>query len=271
MPSLGPLNRGLWWMLDRMLRRLDGPLKAALNEAGMPSPELRLFRGRSPLLHLVACSPSIMAVPADLPPTTHVTGAWVDPRPPAPLPGPVEAFLAAGAPPILVSFGSMASDSAAFHAAAVTGALGKARLRAVVQGLPVTASDAILPVGAVDHRALLPRMFAALHHGGAGTTHAVVRAGRPSVVVPHVGDQPYWAMRLERLGVAPPPIASKDLSEELLAERLALATAAAMRERAARLGEAVASEAGTAAAVEAIAALNRPASGGVTDPGGPSR
>src|SRR5699024_6533560 len=47
MPSLSPLNRSLWAMLDRMLRRLDQPLHTALEQAGMPSPDLRLFRGRS--------------------------------------------------------------------------------------------------------------------------------------------------------------------------------------------------------------------------------
>ena len=254
MPSLGPLNRGLWWMLDRMLRRFNAPLHAALAEAGMPSPQLRLFRGRSPLLHLVACSPSIVEVPADLPPTTRVTGAWIDPRPPAALPAEIERFLRAGEAPLLVTFGSMASDAAAAHAATVSGALATAGRRAIVQGLPVQASDTIVTAGALDHRALMPSTRAVIHHGGAGTTHAVVAAGVPSIVVPHVGDQRYWADRLHRLGVAAPPIAPRDLSAAELVDRIAAVEEQQMRTRAAELARQVAAEAGLATAVAVIGA-----------------
>lgn len=252
MPSLGPLNRGLWWILDRMLRRFNAPLHDALADAGMPSPDLRLFRGRSPLLHLVACSPSIIEVPADLPSTSRVTGAWLDPRPPAMLPAEVERFLLAGEAPLLVTFGSMASDAAAAHAAAITGALTQAGRRAIVQGLPVEASDSIMTAGSLDHRALMPRTRAVIHHGGAGTTHAVVAAGVPSIVVPHVGDQRYWADRLHRLGVAPAAIAPHDLSTERLLDRIAAVDGPELRARAVELQRRVAAEAGVATAVTAI-------------------
>ena len=254
MPSLGPLNRALWWMLDRMLRRFNAPLHAALADAGMPSPELRLFRGRSTLLHLVACSPSIIEVPADLPSTSRVTGAWIDPRPPAALPAEVERFLEAGDAPLLVTFGSMASDAAAAHAAIVTSALATTGQRAIVQGLPVRASDTILPVGALDHRALMPRTQAVLHHGGAGTTHAVVAAGVPSIVVPHVGDQRYWADRLHRLGVAPMPIAPHELTVDRLVERLAAVDEEGMHARAGDLARQVRAETGVETAVAAVSA-----------------
>ena len=254
MPSLGPLNRGLWWVLDRMLRRFNAPLHAALADAGMASPKLRLFRGRSTLLHLVACSPSIIEVPGDLPPTTRVTGGWVDPRPPGALPADVEQFLAAGESPLLVTFGSMASDAAAARAAAVSEALATAGRRAIVQGLPVQASSTILPAGALDHRALMPRTRAVIHHGGAGTAHAVVAAGVPSIVVPHVGDQRYWADRLHRLGVAPPPLAPRDLSAEQLVDRIARVEESPTRARAVELAGRVAAEAGLASAVVAIGA-----------------
>ncbi len=64
-------------------------------------------------------------------------------------------------------------------------------------------SPNLLRIGVLDHRALFPHAALVVHHGGAGTTHTVVAAGVPSVVVPHVGDQRYWADRLQRLGVAP--------------------------------------------------------------------
>jgi UDP:flavonoid glycosyltransferase YjiC (YdhE family) len=254
MPSLGPMNRGRWRMLARMLARLDAPLHAELARAGIGSSGISLFRGRSPRLHLVACSPSIMRVPDDLPSTTRVTGAWLDPRPPEPLPPEITAFLDAGPAPILVTFGSMANDAAAAHAAALMTALERTGLRAVVQGLPIADSDAVCRIGAVDHRALLPQVAMALHHGGAGTVHAVVGAGKPSVVVPHVGDQRYWADRLQRLGVAPPPLSPKAFDADRLTTAIRRATEPEPRERAARLGRALVTERGMEQAVEAIGA-----------------
>ena len=59
-----------------------------------------------------------------------------------------------------------------------------------------------------------------IHHGGAGTTHAAVAAGVPSVVIPHVGDQPYWAARLHRLGVAPSPLDLKAVTSDAVRERV---------------------------------------------------
>jgi vancomycin aglycone glucosyltransferase len=51
----------------------------------------------------------------------------------------------------------------------------------------------VLVIGSVSHRPLFPRVAAVVHHGGAGTTAAATRAGRPQVVVPHLFDQFLWA------------------------------------------------------------------------------
>ncbi|MGQ0608264.1 MAG: nucleotide disphospho-sugar-binding domain-containing protein, partial [Chloroflexota bacterium] len=208
MPNLGPANRALWWMLDRALSRTARPLDALLARAGSAQRGLPLFRARSPVLHLVACSPSIIRVPPDLPPSVAVTGAWVDRSPPLALPEPVGTFLADGSPPVAISFGSMRGIPHDLMRDAIDRML-TAGMRVVVQGEspgcdPVSSS--LLRVGPLDHRALFRRASVVLHHGGAGTTHAATAAGVPSVVVPHVGDQRYWADRLRRLGVAPAPI-----------------------------------------------------------------
>ncbi|MEM9265455.1 MAG: glycosyltransferase [Cyanobacteria bacterium P01_F01_bin.13] len=71
----------------------------------------------------------------------------------------------------------------------------------------------------IPHRWLFPRMSAVVHHCGAGTTAASIRAGVPVVPVPFFGDQPAWGKRLYELGMAAEPIAAKALS----AERLAMA------------------------------------------------
>lgn len=225
MPPLGPFNRAGWFLLDRLLGRLGGPLRDALREAGSGSAgQVSLFRARSPLLHLVACSPALAGVPADLPAHTHFTGAWTATTPPGPLAPEVEAFLAAGPAPAVVTFGSMAVSEPARLAAVVAEALRSSGLRGIVQagaaGIAAAPASDLLPVGEVDHRSLFPRAAVVVHHGGAGTSHAAAVAGVPSVVVPHIGDQGFWADRLRRLGAAPSPVSPRRLDAATLADRL---------------------------------------------------
>jgi sterol 3beta-glucosyltransferase len=254
MPNLGPFNRVAWSMLDRMLARTGKPLDELLARAGSQQRGVPLFRSRSPLLHVVACSPSIIRVPGDLPPTTRVTGAWLDRTPPATLPAALETFLDDGAPPIVVAFGSMSGAADDVVAPAVAAMLDAGR-RVVVQGSAAgtLSSPNLVRIGAVDHRALLPRAAVVIHHGGAGTTHAACAAGVASVVVPHVGDQRYWADRLHRLGVAPAALQARSLDAATLADAaLAAAADRAMRAAAERLAASIAAENGVATAVAAI-------------------
>jgi sterol 3beta-glucosyltransferase len=257
MPGLGPFNRLAWSMLDRMLARTARPLDELLARAGSHQRGIPLFRSRSPLLHMVACSPSIIRVPDDLPPGTRVTGAWLDRSDPRPLPPELDTSLADGAPPIVIAFGSMSGAADEPIGAAIEGMLSAGR-RVVVQGeaAPSVSSPNLIRIGAVDHRALFPRAATVVHHGGAGTTHAACAAGVPSVVVPHVGDQRYWADRLHRLGVAPEPQPARNLDSARLADA-ALATASdrRMREAAQALAAGMAGEDGTAAATAAIESL----------------
>jgi sterol 3beta-glucosyltransferase/vancomycin aglycone glucosyltransferase len=252
MPNLGPLNRLLWGVLDRALSGTGKPLDALLERAGSEQRGLALFRARSPRLHLVACSPSIIRVPPDLPPTTQVTGAWLDRSPPPALPSDLDAFVAEGAPPIVVTFGSMdGAPAAPLHEA--IGAMLEGGRRVVLQGHAPISSPNLATIGPVDHRALFPRAVVVVHHGGAGTTHTASAAGVPSVVVPHVGDQRYWADRLHRLGVAPLPQLATDLRADRLADAtLAAAADPAMRQAAQDLAQHLAAEDGLGTAVAAI-------------------
>jgi sterol 3beta-glucosyltransferase/vancomycin aglycone glucosyltransferase len=251
MPNLGPLNPVAWRLLDRMLRPLDAPLHAVLAESGAAT-RPSLFRGRSSLLHLIACSPSIVSAPPDLPATTRVTGHWPPPVREASLPEQLEVFLADGAPPLIVTLGSMASSESGQVLEAALTAAAKLGLRVVVQHGSAPGGDQVLPVGEVEHRLLFPRAAAIVHHGGAGTTHAAVAAGVPSVVIPHVGDQRYWAARLQSLGVGATPLALREVTTERIVERLKAALQPATAERARRLGERVRAERGLETAVRLI-------------------
>ena len=256
MPNLGPMNPLAWRFLDRVLRPLDAPLHAALAEAGSAA-RPQLFRGRSPLLHLVACSPSIIRVPSDLPATTHVTGWWPPRRTPDPLPTALETFLAEGPAPVVVTFGSMSASHTGRVTAAILDASGGLDLRVVVQDRYVIdgfehQDGRVAHVGHVEHRLLFSRAAAVVHHGGAGTTHATVAAGIPSVVVPHVGDQRYWAQRLRALGVAPASVPLDRPSTAAFVDRLLAAGSATMRDEASALARRVRAETGLEAAIGLI-------------------
>jgi sterol 3beta-glucosyltransferase len=112
-------------------------------------------------------------------------------------------------------------------------------------------ADDVFCADALPHDWLFPRVASVVHHGGAGTTGAALRAGVPAIVVPFTMDQPFWGARVAALGVGPEPIPRGRLTQERLAEALRRAVNdEAMRARAAELGAKIRAEDGVAAAVE---------------------
>jgi sterol 3beta-glucosyltransferase len=156
----------------------------------------------------------------------HVTGYWTLPAGPAWTPPPaLEAFLARGGPVASIGFGSMASSKPEHVTALALGAVRRAGVRAVLLSgwggmASLPPNDDVFCADALPHDWLFPRMQAVVHHGGAGTTGAALQAGVPSIVVPFAADQPFWGMRVARLGVAPAPIPRKRLTEQNLADVL---------------------------------------------------
>jgi UDP:flavonoid glycosyltransferase YjiC (YdhE family) len=93
-------------------------------------------------------------------------------------------------------------------------------------------------------------MAAVVHHGGAGTTAAGLGAGVPSIIVPFMGDQPFWGQRVMEMGVGPAPIPRKQLNGKRLGDAIAQAVSdASMRDRARELGQKIQAEDGIANAV----------------------
>lgn len=101
----------------------------------------------------------------------------------------------------------------------------------------------VLPEGvygleSVPHDWLFPRVAAVVHHGGAGTTAAGLRAGKPSVLCPFYGDQAFWARRIHALGAGPAPVPQKQLNADTLAAAITAAvTDTTMQEKACSLGK----------------------------------
>lgn len=131
------------------------------------------------------------------------TGAWLV-RDERPLPSDLLAFLDNGSPPIYVGLGSLPApkDFARTTIAAVRAQGCRALLsRGWAELALVDDADDCFIVGEHNQQALFPRVAAVVHHGGAGTTTAAALAGRAQVVLPQFGDQPYWASRVEELGI----------------------------------------------------------------------
>jgi len=123
-------------------------------------------------------------------------------------------------------------------------------------GLGAMDGDDVLVLPSAPHAWLFPRVDAVVHHGGAGTTGAGLRAGVPSIVVPFGVDQPFWGSRVHALGAGPAPIPRRTLTRGALAAALRTAVAdPGMRAAAARIGDLLRAEDGVATAVAAIEEL----------------
>jgi sterol 3beta-glucosyltransferase len=207
---------------------------------------------------LYGFSSSVIPKPADWH-NTHVTGYWfldeaADWTPPTAL----TKFLNNGAPPVYVGFGSMGTRKPAETADLVLAALARTGQRAILQSgwgglMKTNLPETVLMVDSISHSWLFPRMAAVVHHGGAGTTAAGLRAGVPSIVIPFFGDQLYWGQRVAKLGVGTAPIPRKKLTVELLANAIHRAVRDPMMiQRATILGSNIQAEDGIANAVRVI-------------------
>ncbi|WP_328936014.1 MULTISPECIES: glycosyltransferase [unclassified Streptomyces] len=201
-------------------------------------------------------SPLIVPRPADWRPGLTVAGYWWPYDGDAQLPSELRDFIDAGPPPVFVGLGSATVPDPERLSAEIVRALRLAGLRGVIQrgwgGLEANGDD-VLTVGEVPHAALFPRMAAVVHHCGAGTTAAGLRAGVPAVPVPIQFDEGFWAARLVALGVAPRAVPLRGLTAESLSAALVRAVREpAHAERAAALGARVRAEDGVAPVLAAL-------------------
>ncbi|MCV7199099.1 glycosyltransferase [Mycobacterium angelicum] len=115
----------------------------------------------------------------------------------------VLSWIAAGKPPIFFGFGSTPLARAADTVAMIEAACAQLGERALIcgNGIEPTQSDHLMAVGAVNHAAIFPACRAVVHHGGAGTTAAGMRAGIPTLILWFWLDQPLWAAAVTELEV----------------------------------------------------------------------
>ncbi|WP_409484522.1 glycosyltransferase [Arsenicicoccus dermatophilus] len=217
---------------------------------------------------LLAASPQVVPPAPDWPMPVTTTGYWrladedrpAEERTPDPV---LTDFVTAGPPPVYVGFGSMSTAAPEQDSRLVAEAITRAGVRAVVlrghadldpaPHLPAQTRDDVLVVDRAPHAWLLPRCAAVVGHGGAGTTAAALHAGVPQLVVPHMGDQPYWGRRVHELGVGPQPVPRRALTADRLAVGIRATGLPHHRRAAAALAATLRLEDGVATAVRLLA------------------
>lgn len=229
---------------------------------GLPAGGVRDYlRFVSELPTLIGISPIVLPPSPDWPKQVSVPGYWIEQVPEGYAPPQALAdFLAAGAPPIYVGFGSMPSMDPAGLRELALAAIARSGQRAIIGGSmhngPAAAeqvNDHVLSVGSIPHEWLFAQTGGVITHGGAGTTGAALRAGVPVGVVAHIADQPFWGRRVCELGVGAPALTRPTLTVDRLAEQVrTVANSDELRRRAADLGAQLRSEDGVAVATETI-------------------
>jgi sterol 3beta-glucosyltransferase len=248
------LETGPWGLMGKTINRfrqevLDLP----------PQTREQNLAARKRMLVVHGYSPHVIPHPPDWPRTYHTTGYWFlnesDQWTPAPE---LLKFLEAGDPPVCLGLGSMTGRDPERITRLMVDAVARSGQRAVLlAGWAGLGGESLPPniflLDSAPHTWLYPRMAAVVHHGGAGTTAAGLRAGRPTIIIPHMADQPFWGTRVQALGVGPKPIPRPNLTAENLGEAIRLAaTDPNFRERANALGKKIRAEDGVGRAVKLI-------------------
>lgn len=190
--------------------------------------ELGVIRTESDLV-LCPVSPTLIPQPLDWPDFAQITGQWNIPSRERLDPG-LQEFLDGGRV-LYAGFGSMRDRHGLARAQAIVSAARGLGMRTLLAtgwgGLVATPDHMVAPdvwvEQSVPHTALLPHVDVAIHHGGAGTTHAMIRAGVPSLIMPFLADQPWWANRLHREGLGPPALSRTTTNPETISQAITAA------------------------------------------------
>ena len=283
-PWLGPATGGLRLWLNRATIAIGRatthhwtrPVNGLRQALGLAPTRDNLFfdAGRGAALSLGLYSPLLGPRQPDAPENFDVIGYAPydsDAGGPAILPPALDAFLAAGPAPLVFTLGSAAVNIPGdFYRESLKAARRLGR-RAVLlvgpDGDPSVADGAAdaIAVAYAPFSLLFPRAAAIVHQGGVGTVQQALRAGRPQLVVPHLGDQFDNGARIARLGVGA-TLARERYRSDAVATRLErLLNDAGLIATAARLGEIATSENGAAEAAIRIGVLLGASNGAKTE------
>ncbi|KAF2621325.1 glycosyltransferase family 1 protein [Macroventuria anomochaeta] len=164
----------------------------------------------------------------------------------------LQAFLNAGAPPVYIGFGSIVLDDPNAMTELIFEASRKSGQRVLLSkgwgGMgadELCVPESVFMLGNVPHDWLFKHVSCVVHHGGAGTTAAGITAGRPTLIVPFFGDQPFWGAMVARAGAGPNPIPHKQLTVDRLVDAINFCLKPESMERANELASKIAAERGS--------------------------
>jgi sterol 3beta-glucosyltransferase len=224
-PSVGVTQRGRWrqlgplnyvshqLVLEILWRMSRDDVSTLRRELGVPPASRSVIRtiARGEALCLLAYSQTVFPTPGDWPSSAHPVGflaPWPDLRArlgERGLPSELDDWLQAGRPPVFLGFGSTPVLDGPRQLRTIRATLENLGVRGVLaagwSGLDAVGDKTLFVIDEVDHQSLLPRCAAAVHHGGAGTTHASLAAGTPTLICSVFGDQPFWGAQCRHLGV----------------------------------------------------------------------
>ncbi|KAJ3336233.1 hypothetical protein HDU93_003398 [Gonapodya sp. JEL0774] len=234
-----------------------------LDLPGLPVPVAPWLLKNLKVPHSYMWSPNLIPKPSDWGDHIDVVGFFFLPgsgennyTPPADL----TAFLSHKDKPIVyIGFGSIVVDDPNKLTRMIFEAVEKAGVRAILSkgwgglgGSELTVPENVYMLGACPHDWLFKNVAAVVHHGGAGTTATGLICGRPTVIVPFFGDQPFWGAMVARMGVGPAPIPFKSLTSENLAAAIQFCLHPDVAEAAFVLGTEMSKEDGVGAGVESF-------------------
>src|SRR5262245_48958117 len=261
-PSPGLINRLSFLAFDLVTWLGTGDLVNDFREETLGTARIHLegaglLHGQE-VPHSYLWSPSLLEKPDDWAPHLEVTGfVFADEGRSFAPSRELRKFLEAGPPPVYIGFGSCPAPDPEALTRTIFEGLAQSEARGLVSrgwaklgNVPVPPN--VMLVDDVPHDWLFQRCALVCHHGGAGTTAAGLRAGRPTIVVPFFGDQHFWGRIVADAGAGPSAIPIRELTASRLAEAIAFCRRPQVRERAEELGEKVRGQAGAEVAVEAF-------------------
>lgn len=208
----------------------------------------QLFRLKVPYTYM--WSPGLIPKPADWGPEIDIAGfVFLDLASSFKPPETLTKFLDAGEPPVYIGFGSIVVDDPDRFTSLIFEAVKKSGVRALVSkgwgglGDEGNTPDNIYMLENTPHDWLFPRVSAVVHHGGAGTTAIGLKCGKPTMIVPFFGDQPFWGAMVARAGAgAHQATPYKKLSANALAEGIKQCLTSEAKEAAGKLAISIAEE-----------------------------
>jgi UDP:flavonoid glycosyltransferase YjiC (YdhE family) len=214
-----------WWLHWRLTREAEDAQRRQLGLPKATAPSTRRIVERGSLeiqAYDELCFPGLAAEWAESDGRRPFVGALTMGLPTT-ADNEIASWIAAGTPPIYFGFGSMPVQSPADTIAMISAACMQLGERALIctganDFTDIPHSDHVKVVGAVNHAAVFPRCRAVVHHGGAGTTAAGMRAGIPTLILWITADQPIWAAQLKRLKVGSARCLSATTQDSLVAD-----------------------------------------------------